>query len=869
VQDDEEAIESDLISHTLSSSVMQSMRLVACKRLFASIELHQAPQLISWQSQYDHVVLWMVVPMKNLRQMIISVLVAMLVCSASLAAPQSELKRDYSVKPVPFSEVNVKDDFWTPRLETSRKITIPYCFEKCEETGRIRNFEKAAGLLEGKHEGIYFNDSDVYKVMEGAAYSLQVSPDPLMRMYLDKVITIMSAAQWEDGYLYTFYSIPERQPEKLWTDIASKHEQYCVGHMYEGAVAHYQVTGDKSFLNVATKNADLMCKVFNPDSRTDPPGHQEIEIGLCKLYRVTGDEKYLNQAKFFLDQRGRTGNRGPNGDRGLYGMYCQDHKPVTEQTRAVGHSVRAAYLYTGMADVAALTGNMDYIKAIDAIWKDVVDTKLYITGGIGAAGGHEGFGGHYELPNMRAYCETCASIANILWNHRMFLMHGDAKYIDVLERVLYNAALSGIGMEGNLFFYPNPLESNGQHRRSPWFGCACCPSNVARFIPSVPGYTYAHKDGDVYVNLFVSGTGQIETKDNKVKLTQETSYPWQGTVRLDVEPEKSGKFAIMVRVPGWARNEVVPSDLYRFQENTDEKVSLEVNGRAVSTETQRGFVRIERQWKKGDTIELDMPMPIRRVLAHPNVQDDRGRVALQRGPVVFCLEWPDNDGEVLNLVIPDDTRLDVDWRPELLNGVITIAGVGQTSKRTLDGDIVLSGKKDFTAIPYYAWAHRGQGQMAVWPARKPEAARPEPADTLTYISKTKASFVHVSLDAIKDQVVPASSSDASKLQLDFWPHNGTTEWLTFEWEEEHRISSVKVYWFDDTGRGGCKVPKSWRVLYRDAKGHYKPVDNKGDYPLEKDKFNKAAFEPVRTDAIKVEIELFDDWSAGVQEVVIE
>jgi len=462
---------------------------------------------------------------------------------------KAELTRDYNVKPVAFNNVRVEDDFWTPRLETSRKVTISYCFDRCEDTGRIRNFDKAAGLMEGGHEGIYFNDSDVYKVMEGAAYSLQVRPDTMMRLRLDKLIEIMTRAQWEDGYLYTFYSIPQKQPEKRWTDIQSKHEQYCVGHMYEAAVAHYQVTGEKSFLDIATKNADLICDVFSPGKRTDPPGHQEIEIGLCKLYRATGNGRYLEQAKFFLDQRGRKGSRGPNGDGGLYGMYSQDHVPVTEQTTAVGHSVRAAYLYTGMADVAALTGNMEYVRAIDAIWKDVVDTKLYITGGIGAAGGHEGFGGHYELPNMRAYCETCASIANIFWNHRMFLMHGDAKYIDVLERVLYNAALSGISIEGDRFFYPNPLESIGQHARSAWFGCACCPSNVARFIPSVPGYAYAHKDGDIYVNLFISGSGQIETAENKIALTQQTQYPWADTVKIEVEPDRSDAFAIHVRIP--------------------------------------------------------------------------------------------------------------------------------------------------------------------------------------------------------------------------------------------------------------------------------------------------------------------------------
>ncbi len=780
-----------------------------------------------------------------------------------------ELKRDYNVKPVPFNKVNVKDDFWTPRLETSRKVTIPYAFGQCEQTGRIRNFEKAAGLRQGKHEGIYFDDSDVYKIMEGAAYSLGVQPETMMRLYLDKLVTIMNAAQWDDGYLFTFYSIPEKQPEKRWTNIQSIHEQYCVGHMYEGAVAHYQVTGDKSFLSIARKNADLICDTFRSGKRTDPPGHQEIEIGLCKLYRVTGDEKYLNQAKFFLDQRGRKGSRGPSGDGGLYGTYSQDHKPVTEQTEAVGHSVRAAYLYTGMADVAALTGNMDYVRAIDTIWNDVVGTKLYVTGGIGAAGGHEGFGGQYELPNMTAYCETCASIANIFWNHRMFLMQGDAKYIDVLERVLYNAALSGISMDGDRFFYPNPLESTGQHARSPWFGCACCPSNVARFVPSVPGYAYAHKNNDVYVNLFISGDATIETANNTVRLTQQTRYPWQGTVNIRVEPEKSDTFAIHVRIPGWAQNRPVPSDLYKFLEAAQDEPQLLVNGQRVSPSIEKGFARIERKWAKGDTIELTLAMPVRRVIAHPEVKADRGKVALQRGPIVFCLEWPDNDGKVMNLVIPDDAKLKAEYRPELLNGVVVLTGSARVAKRTPNGNIVPAGEKPFTAIPYYAWAHRGRGQMTVWPAREPQAARPEPADTLTYRSKTTASFVHVSLDAIKDQILPESSADSSALQLDFWPHKGTTEWLQFEWGEKHKISGVRIYWFDDTGGGECRVPKSWNVLYRDASGSFKAANNSGPYGIEKDTFNQVGFEPVRTNAIKVEIMLQDGWSAGVQEVIIE
>ncbi len=785
------------------------------------------------------------------------------------AEEQRRLERDYNFTPVPFNQVHVDDGFWTPRLETNRTMTIPYAFLKCEETDRISNFEKAAGHFEGGFKGTHFNDSDVYKIMEGAAYSLQVNPDPGLRRYLDRLIHVMADAQWEDGYLFTFYSVPERQPEKLWTNIQWIHEQYCVGHMYEAAVAHYQVTGDSTFLDVAKKNADLICNVFNANGRTDPPGHQEIEIGLCKLYRVTGDEKYLDQVKFFLDQRGRKGRRGPKGNGGLYGTYGQDHIPVVEQTEAVGHSVRAAYLYTGMADVAALTGNMQYVNAINTIWNDVVTKKLYITGGIGAAGGHEGFGGPYELPNMTAYCETCASIASILWNHRMFLMHGDGKYMDVLERTMYNAALSGISMKGDRFFYPNVLESIGQHQRSPWFGCACCPSNVARFIPSIPGFAYASKGKDVYVNLFLGSNITIQRQDNEVKLTQETRYPREGNVKISVEPQREETFAIHVRIPGWARNQPVPSDLYSFLTEMPDETTLKVNDESTPLDVSDGYARIERTWKQGDTIEVNLPMPVRRVISHDNITSNKGKVALQRGPVVYCLEGPDNDGKVLDLVIPNDAQLSVQNRPDLLGGVVTISGQAGTAKRMLDGRTVPDAKRAFTAIPYYAWAHRGRAHMTVWPARVPEAARPKPADTLTYISKTTASFVHVSLDAIKDQNVPANSADSSYQQLDFWPHKGTTEWVQFEWDKAHELSSVKVYWFDDTGRGACHLPKSWRVLYEDADGKFRPVKNRVPYEIEKDKFNRIEFDPVTTAALKIEVDLQENWSAGIQEVVIE
>ncbi|MFQ6036895.1 MAG: glycoside hydrolase family 127 protein, partial [Sedimentisphaerales bacterium] len=626
-----------------------------------------------------------------------------------------------------FTDVTIADEFWGPRLETNRKVTIPYAFKKCEETGRISNFAKAGGLIEGNFEGIYFNDSDVYKVIEGAAYSLNLHPDPKLEEYVDKVIDKIVAAQWEDGYIYTFYSVPRRQPQKRWNDIRSKHELYCAGHFFEAAVAYYQATGKRKILDVALRLANCIDSVFGPNKKCDVPGHQEIEIGLVKLYRVTGNEKYLKLAKFFLDERGHAHGRQ------LYGQYCQDHQPVTEQTEAVGHAVRAGYMYCGMADVAALTGDKSYLRALEQIWQNVVSKKLYITGGIGARRGGESFGNNYELPNKTAYCETCAAIANAMWNHRMFLACGDAKYIDILERIIYNGFLSGISLSGDKFFYPNPLASDANYQRSPWFGCACCPTNIVRFLPSLPGYAYAYKEDKLYVNLFVGGSTVIKTGENIVHLTQETRYPWDGDINITIEPQRPAEFTIYIRIPGWARNQPVPSDLYRYLKKSYQKVTLQVNDKPLTLDIEKGFARIRRQWKKADTIKIHLPMPIRRVLCHEKVRDNVGKTALQRGPIVYCFEAVDNPGGVANLVLPAEAELHAEYRPQLLGGIVQIYGQGKiqqqseaaTSVKDIDpvrnsssantqeiGEI--SNGLEVVAIPYYAWAHRGKSQMVVW-----------------------------------------------------------------------------------------------------------------------------------------------------------
>lgn len=625
----------------------------------------------------------------------------------------------YQYTPVPFTNVTINDAFWSPRMETNRTVTIGYDFQKSEETGRLTNFDKAAGRMAGDHEGIFFNDSDVFKIIEGAAYSLHLYSDPELERYLDDLIERIAASQEPDGYLYTARTIAERNgtPDKLkadregltrWSHLRVSHELYNVGHMYEGAVAHYLATGKRTLLDVALKNADLIDATFGPDKRRDVPGHQEIEIGLVKLYRITGDERYLRLAKFFLDERGHYHNGrqryGNYGDE----AYTQDHLPVIEQDEALGHAVRAVYMYTGMADVAALTGDQAYIDAIGRIWDNVVSKKLYLTGGIGARHHGEAFGANYELPNATAYNETCAAIANVFWNQRMFQLHGDAKYIDVLERSLYNGFLPGISFSGDRFFYVNPLEFNGDYRfnrddslvRMPWFGCSCCPTNVVRVFPSLGGYLYAQGADRLYVNLFMGSQTTVEIGGASVQVTQETNYPWAGAVKLTFQPAQPTAFTLCVRIPGWAQGQPVPSDLYHYLDRTAEPATLQVNGMPVAWVLQKGYATINRTWQAGDVVELTLPMSVRRVGCHPAVSDNVGKVALERGPLVYCAEGIDNGDQVLDKGLADHATVTSAFVPDLLNGVVTVQAT--------------DANRALTFVPYYAWAHRGVGEMTVW-----------------------------------------------------------------------------------------------------------------------------------------------------------
>jgi len=771
--------------------------------------------------------------------------------------------QDYLIKPVPFTSVKVDDDFWSQRIERNHQVTIPIALNQCYSTGRVDNFLFAAKIKEGEFCTEYpFDDTDIYKILEGASYTLQTFPDKALEARMDTLIEYITKAQEPDGYLYTNRTI---NPEKTHAWAGStrwektpelSHELYNSGHLFEAAVAHFQATGKRSLLDVAIKNADLLVNTFGPGKLDYEPGHQIVEMGLVKMYRATGKKEYLDLAKFFLDVRGGGST------------YSQNHKKVVEQTEAVGHSVRATYMYSGMADVAALTGDSAYIKAIDAIWEDIVYKKYYITGGIGAAGGHEGFGPAYELPNMSAYNETCAAIGNVYWNWRLFLLHGESKYYDVLERTLYNGMISGISLKGDRFFYPNPLESMGQHARSKWFGCACCPSNVTRFIASVPGYIYAIKDNRLYVNLYIKSTSHMDVNGCAVELIQDNEYPWSGELQFKVNPAKKSKFEIALRIPGWARNEPVPSDLYQYKTKTSEDFDLTVNGRPVKYQMQDGYAVISKKWKKGDKIILRLNMPVRRIKANEKVVADQSRVALQRGPLVYCVEWPDfEDKKVLDLLLLPTASLSSKYEPELLDGIQAIYGSAKKLKCSATGEISQVNAK-LTAIPYYAWANRGKGEMAVWIAEKPEVVHVR-RPTIAANSKVEASHMRGSIVAVNDQYEPANSNDNNVIRYHWWPKRDEMQWVQYIFEKPEKVSSAKVYWFDDGPHGGCRVPASWKVLYQTENGEWQEVTAKSEYGVAKDRFNTVDFEEVTTGSLKLEVQLSKEFSSGILEWIVE
>ena len=681
-----------------------------------------------------------------MRRLISAVLLSAAVAMPTMAQKNAKtLSNGYPFTQVPFTSVKITPNtFWGARLQAARDVTVPLAFSKCESEHRYKNFEMAAYTLQhpnhpglntpewdvSKFMGFSFDDTDVYKTIEGASYILQTYPDKKLQAYIDSVLTVVGAAQEPDGYLYTARTINPQHPhswsgDKRWSKVeVLSHELYNLGHMVDAACAHYQATGSDKFLNIAKRYADCVIKEVgpNPGQATVVPGHQIAEMALARLYTLTGEKKYLDQAKYFLDYRGKTSIRD---------LYSQSDKPVVNQNQAWGHAVRAGYMYAGMADVAALTKDSSYIKAIDRIWNNIVSKKYYLTGGVGARHAGEAFGADYELPNMTAYNETCAAIAQVYLNERMFLLHGESKYIDCLERTLYNGVISGMSMDGGRFFYPNPLSSDGKYKfnadgtttRQPWFGCACCPSNLSRFIPSLPGYLYGVKDNNIYVNLFAGNTSTIKVGGKDVVLEETTEYPWNGDIKIVVKKNAAKGANLLVRIPGWVRNQVVPSDLYAYSDSEKPAYSVSVNGKAVEADlaANKGYLPV-KNIKKGDVVRIHFDMPVRTVVANKKVADDKGKVAVERGPLVYCAEAVDNQNEpVLRTVMNKKPSFSLVDSYSIANTetkgapAFTVKAI-KTDAQVLEetGNGVSVKNQQLTLIPYYAWNHRGADQMNVW-----------------------------------------------------------------------------------------------------------------------------------------------------------
>jgi DUF1680 family protein len=638
----------------------------------------------------------------------------------AVVSAQAPAVTPYPIQAVPMSAVKITGGFWQAKLETNRTVTIPHILQQNELTGRVDNFRKGAGLMPGDYQGRRFNDTDIYKIIEAASYSLSSHPDPALAKQLDDLIALVAKSQQPDGYLFPARTINPAKPalgvgtDRWQYENTGSHELYNAGHLYEAAIAHFQATGQRNLFDVALKNADLVVKTFGPSARRDAPGHEVIEMALVRLYGVTNDRRYLDEAKFFVDERGTAHNASLNYTEPSWLMYNdrayrQDDKPVIEQTRAQGHAVRAVYLYAAMADIAAFFKDPSYAKAIETIWQDTISKRIYLTGGLGSTGGTESFADDYVLANRSAYTETCASVGGILWDHRMFLRTGEAKYLDAFEQTLYNGLLSGVSVKGDTFFYQNPLESTGRTERTAYPDVACCPANLARAVAQLPGLIYAQTGGDVYVNLYVESEASVKLGAGAVRVRQRTNYPWDGLATVYVDVDRPTEFTLKLRVPGWLGDAPLPSDLYRFASGTGLRNIYSVHDTPITTMPKDGWHVIHQVWQPGSFVVMRLPMPIRRVLAHANVRDDAGKAAIQRGPVVYALEGVDNGGKVLDVSVPLDATFTPVFKSDLLGGVTSLSTT--VAVTAADGTKT---NRSITAIPYFAWANRGRGEMAVW-----------------------------------------------------------------------------------------------------------------------------------------------------------
>ena len=800
-------------------------------------------------------------------------------------------KPQEALEPITFEKVKLEDEFWLPRLRTQKETLVPFSLEKTESA--VENLRRVGNYLNtGKKEKLLplarYVASDLFKVMEGASYLLALERDPALEKQLDEIIDIIAEAQCEDGYIYepltvhpSMYQRDAYSGFEPYSFVAHSHELYDMGHMHEAAIAYYKATGKRKWLDISEKNARHINKVF---FEGDPaynggkpvnqaPGHQEIELALVKMYETTGEQLYLDMARKFIDIRGVT--YVPEGTGVMAPSYAQQHQPVRDQRTAEGHSVRALYLYSGMADVLAHTGDTSLSPALDAIWHNIADTKIHITGGLGSVPGIEGFGPEYMLPNKDTYDETCAAVANVFFNYRMFLATGDAKYVDMAETSLYNNVLAGVNLEGNRFFYVNVLEADGKKAfnhgnagRSPWFGTACCPSNMARLVPQVSGMVYSQTDNDIFCGFYAGSSTEVTLAGGKVRLEQETSYPFEGDVEIKVEPEAEGmEFTLWLRIPTWCTDRFMPGELYSYADDSSSDVSVRVNGKKVRAAVQDGYIPVSRSWKKGDEVELELSMPVRYNIADERVEADINRVCITRGPLVYCAEEPDNQENPSTYILGDtDKPFKVERISEgILKGIPTLSA--DASAARANGNEV---DATLTLIPYFAWNNRGDWKkMNVWFARDKETAAAGMPDLHGNIADVTATHIADDIFAPIDGKIPSSSADESITRWTSYNEIGKPQQYTIKLIEELEIKSVSIYWFDNSD--DVKVPESWTMDYH-TDGQWKEFKlyNTDSFGLQKDQFNMVHPDrPIKADAIRINMVPVKDACVGILEAAIE